>query len=136
MSLIGPRPLLPEDQPTNPTTRLLVRPGITGWAQINGGKALSPGEKDQFDEYYIRNASLLFDLWIALLTLKVLFRINSKSDHKVAASFERKRQSERLEHAPSSALSPRQMFEADPSTVANDDVAVAGVTLRSQHPNG
>src|ERR1700687_21901 len=38
MSLIGPRPLLPHDQPANPTTRLMVRPGITGWAQVNGGK--------------------------------------------------------------------------------------------------
>ena len=45
MSLIGPRPLLPEDQPSNPTTRLLVRPGISGWAQVNGGKFLTPEQK-------------------------------------------------------------------------------------------
>jgi lipopolysaccharide/colanic/teichoic acid biosynthesis glycosyltransferase len=87
MSLIGPRPLLPEDQPTNPTTRLLVRPGITGWAQVNGGKFLTPQEKDEFDEYYIRNASVGFDLRIAFMTLKVLFRRNAQSDHEVAATF-------------------------------------------------
>jgi lipopolysaccharide/colanic/teichoic acid biosynthesis glycosyltransferase len=52
MALIGPRPLLPEDQPANPATRLMVRPGITGWAQVNGGKFLTPEEKDQYDEYY------------------------------------------------------------------------------------
>src|SRR5262249_58330541 len=38
MSLIGPRPLLPHDQPSNAIARLMVRPGITGWAQVNGGK--------------------------------------------------------------------------------------------------
>ena len=62
MALIGPRPLLPEDQPANPATRLMVRPGITGWAQVNGGKFLTPEEKDQYDEFYIRNASLVVRL--------------------------------------------------------------------------
>ena len=57
MSLIGPRPLLPVDQPENPTTRLIVCPGITGMAQVNGGKFLTPAEKDEYDEYYVRNAS-------------------------------------------------------------------------------
>src|SRR5262249_50719514 len=41
MSLVGPRPLLPEDQPADPTIRLMVRPGITGWAQVNGGKQIT-----------------------------------------------------------------------------------------------
>ena len=87
MSLIGPRPLLPEDQPSNPTTRLLVRPGISGWAQVNGGKFLTPEQKDEYDEYYIRNASPRFDLRIALMTLKVLLRRSHQSDHEVAANF-------------------------------------------------
>ena len=85
MSLIGPRPLLPVDQPKNPTTRLLVRPGITGWAQVNGGKFLTPAQKDEYDEYYIRNASPWFDLRIIWLTLKVIFRIGRHSDHAVSA---------------------------------------------------
>ena len=62
MDLIGPRPLLPRDQPADPTIRLMVRPGITGWAQINGGTLLTPDEKDKLDERYIRTASLWFDL--------------------------------------------------------------------------
>ena len=86
MALIGPRPLLPEDQPANPATRLMVRPGITGWAQVNGGKFLTPEEKDQYDEFYIRNASLWFDLRIIFMTLRVLFRFTAHSDHAVAAA--------------------------------------------------
>jgi lipopolysaccharide/colanic/teichoic acid biosynthesis glycosyltransferase len=70
MSLIGPRPLLPNDQPPNPEVRLLVRPGITGWAQVNGAKSLTPTEKDRLDEWYIRNASIWLDLRVAMLTLK------------------------------------------------------------------
>jgi len=85
MALIGPRPLLPEDQPTNPAMRLIARPGITGWAQVNGGKFLTPEEKDQYDEFYIRNVSVWFDLRILYRTLQVLFRTGSQSDHKVAA---------------------------------------------------
>jgi len=69
MSLIGPRPLLPCDQPPSPTLRLTVRPGITGWAQVNGAALLSPKEKNKFDEWYIRNASPLLDLYITGLTL-------------------------------------------------------------------
>ena len=86
MSLIGPRPLLPIDQPENPITRLMVRPGITGWAQVHGGKFLTPAEKDEYDEYYVRNASLWLDLRIVWLTLKVVFRISRHSDHKVSAA--------------------------------------------------
>jgi lipopolysaccharide/colanic/teichoic acid biosynthesis glycosyltransferase len=86
MSLIGPRPLLPVDQPKNPTTRLMVRPGISGWAQVNGGKFLTPEEKDEYDEYYIRNATPWFDLFIVGRTLKVLFGRGAKSDHEVAAA--------------------------------------------------
>jgi lipopolysaccharide/colanic/teichoic acid biosynthesis glycosyltransferase len=69
MSMIGPRPLLPQDQPPTPTVRLMVRPGITGWAQVNGATLLSPKEKEELDEWYIRNASLWLDLRIAGLTL-------------------------------------------------------------------
>jgi lipopolysaccharide/colanic/teichoic acid biosynthesis glycosyltransferase len=85
MALIGPRPLLPEDQPHNPATRLMVHPGITGWAQVNGGKFLTPQEKDQYDEFYIRNASPWFDLRILLMTVRILFRFTLHSDHEVAA---------------------------------------------------
>jgi hypothetical protein len=63
----------------------MVRPGITGWAQVNGGKFLTPQEKDQYDDFYIRNASPWFDLRILFMTLRVLFRLTLHSDHKVAA---------------------------------------------------
>jgi len=72
MSLIGPRPLLPRDQPMNPTVRLTVRPGITGWAQVNGGTLLSPSERDALDEGYVRNASFWLDLRIVMMTLRVM----------------------------------------------------------------
>ena len=74
MALIGPRPLLPEDQPSNTAMRLSVRPGITGWAQINGAKLVSKEDKEKFDEWYVANASLWVDLKIALTTLRVLSR--------------------------------------------------------------
>jgi lipopolysaccharide/colanic/teichoic acid biosynthesis glycosyltransferase len=74
MSLIGPRPLLPEDQPTNTSIRLSVRPGISGWAQLNGAKLLTKEEKQQLDEWYVHNASLWLDLRIAMMTIKLLLR--------------------------------------------------------------
>ena len=73
MSLVGPRPLLPEDQPADPTIRLMVRPGITGWAQVNGGKQITNDEKGDLDEWYIRNASPWLDLRILLLTCRYVF---------------------------------------------------------------
>jgi lipopolysaccharide/colanic/teichoic acid biosynthesis glycosyltransferase len=74
MSLIGPRPLLPEDQPTNTSVRLSVRPGISGWAQVNGAKLVTKEEKEKLDEWYVRNASLWLDLHIVMMTIKLLLR--------------------------------------------------------------
>lgn len=68
MSFVGPRPLLPIDQPTNRALRLSVRPGLTGWAQINGGKDLSISQKSELDLWYVRNASFGLDVKILLLT--------------------------------------------------------------------
>lgn len=72
MSLIGPRPLLPHDQPPDAELRLMVRPGITGWAQVNGGKAISAEKKKQLDEWYIRNASFGLDLRILIMTVRFI----------------------------------------------------------------
>ena len=74
MSLIGPRPLLPEDQPANTSIRLSVRPGISGWAQVNGAKLVTKEEKEKLDEWYVRNASLWLDLRIAIMTIQLLLR--------------------------------------------------------------
>jgi len=84
MSLIGPRPLLPEDQPKDPSRRLSVRPGMTGWAQVNGAKLVSKDEKDGLDAWYIRNASLWVDLRIVFMTLKVLLRNHVSSEEALA----------------------------------------------------
>lgn len=74
MSLIGPRPLLPQHQPSPRSVRLAVRPGITGWAQVNGGTLLLPKEKAALDEWYIRHASLWLDLRIIGMTFFCLVR--------------------------------------------------------------
>ncbi|WP_128923994.1 sugar transferase [Bradyrhizobium guangxiense] len=91
MSLIGPRPLLPEDQPGNLADRLSVRPGLTGWAQVNGGKLVSKEEKEAFDTWYVRNASLRVDIYIALLTLKIVMT-NQYAGQEATADTEQVRQ--------------------------------------------
>jgi lipopolysaccharide/colanic/teichoic acid biosynthesis glycosyltransferase len=80
MALIGPRPLLPHDQPPNPAIRLSVRPGITGWAQVNGGALLSPMEKDSLDAWYVVNASPWTDLQIVAMTFRSLARGDRRSE--------------------------------------------------------
>jgi lipopolysaccharide/colanic/teichoic acid biosynthesis glycosyltransferase len=80
MSLIGPRPLLPHDQPSDPRLRLLARPGITGWAQLNGGTIVTPEEKDALDIWYIRHASLWLDLRIAVSTFLFAFKGEKVND--------------------------------------------------------
>jgi lipopolysaccharide/colanic/teichoic acid biosynthesis glycosyltransferase len=84
MSLLGPRPLLPRDQPPDPTTRLMVRPGITGWAQVHGGVFLSAEEKEELDEAYVREASLRLDLRILAMTIRTLCRGDRRSDMPAA----------------------------------------------------
>jgi len=73
MSLIGPRPLLPVDQPTDLSLRLTVRPGLTGWAQICGGTLISAEEKNALDEWYIRHGSLWLDMLIVMRTVGMIF---------------------------------------------------------------
>ena len=70
MSFVGPRPLLPVDQPERAETRLSMRPGLTGWAQINGGRDLSIADKGALDRWYVENAGLWVDLRIIVLTMR------------------------------------------------------------------
>jgi lipopolysaccharide/colanic/teichoic acid biosynthesis glycosyltransferase len=73
MSLVGPRPLLMEYLPlysAEQQRRHDLRPGLTGWAQVNGRNALSWEEKFQLDVWYVDNHSLLLDLKILFLTVK------------------------------------------------------------------
>lgn len=73
MSLVGPRPLLMEYLPLYNAEQLRrheVRPGVTGWAQINGRNALSWDEKFKLDVWYVNNQSFWLDLKIIFLTVK------------------------------------------------------------------
>jgi exopolysaccharide biosynthesis polyprenyl glycosylphosphotransferase len=77
MSLIGPRPERPmftaqfNEEIPGFIDRLQVKPGITGWAQVNGGYDITPREKLELDRYYINNMSFWLDLKIILKTIKV-----------------------------------------------------------------
>jgi undecaprenyl phosphate N,N'-diacetylbacillosamine 1-phosphate transferase len=76
MSLIGPRPLRTHYLPLyndSQKRRHEVRPGITGWAQVNGRNAISWTKKFELDVYYVDNISFFFDLKILLLTIKKVF---------------------------------------------------------------
>ncbi len=77
MSLVGPRPLLMEylDLYTpNQARRHESRPGITGWAQVNGRNSLSWEEKFNLDVWYVDNQSFLLDMKILLLTVTTMFK--------------------------------------------------------------
>ena len=87
MSLIGPRPLLPQYLPLYNEVqkrRHNVRPGITGWAQVNGRNAISWAEKFEHDVYYVDNISFKLDLKILFMTIqKVFAREGISSDTSV-----------------------------------------------------
>jgi lipopolysaccharide/colanic/teichoic acid biosynthesis glycosyltransferase len=92
MSLIGPRPLLPEYLPrysAHQRRRHEVRPGITGWAQVNGRNDLCWQAKFDYDVWYVDHCSLLLDLRILLLTFRsVLARRGiNRSGHATAPPF-------------------------------------------------
>lgn len=77
MSIVGPRPLLPaylklysEEQ----HKRHIVKPGITGWAQVNGRNAISYTEKFKFDVWYVNNISFSLDIKIILKTVEKVFK--------------------------------------------------------------
>ncbi|HEY8361531.1 MAG TPA: sugar transferase [Tissierellaceae bacterium] len=78
MSIVGPRPERPiftykfNEEIPGFINRLKVKPGITGWAQVNGGYELTPAEKLQYDLYYIENRSLWLDIKIILKTVKII----------------------------------------------------------------
>lgn len=76
MSLIGPRPLLPQYLPLyskEQARRHEVRPGITGWAQVNGRNAISWRQKLEYDVWYVDHLSFFLDIKIVFLTIKKVF---------------------------------------------------------------
>lgn len=91
MSLVGPRPLLVEYLPHYnawQTRRHEVRPGITGWAQVNGRNAISLKQKIEYDIWYVDHVSLFLDIRIILLTIvKVFLRENIEESADSTLSF-------------------------------------------------
>ena len=77
MSLIGPRPLLPEYLPlynVSQKRRHEVKPGITGWAQVNGRNAIRWSQKFEYDVWYVNHVSFLLDCKIVYLTINKVFK--------------------------------------------------------------
>lgn len=92
MSLIGPRPLLPEYLPLYTETqkrRHEVRPGITGWAQVNGRNAISWQKKFELDVWYVDHLSFKTDVQVFLTTFKKVFKSEgiSADGHVTIESF-------------------------------------------------
>ena len=80
MSLVGPRPLLVEYLPlysSKQARRHEVKPGITGWAQVNGRNAISWDEKFDLDVWYVDNQSIWLDIKIYMTIIKVM-KVKSK----------------------------------------------------------
>jgi sugar transferase EpsL len=97
MSLVGPRPLLMEYlslYSAEQRIRHNVRPGITGWAQVNGRNAISWEEKFQLDIWYVRNQSLLLDIKILAMTLHKVIKKEGihQQDHVTMEKFKGSRE--------------------------------------------
>jgi len=97
MSLVGPRPTLTyhpwkyEEYSDYQRKRFNLRPGITGWAQVNGRKNIDWTKRIEYDVYYVNNVSLIFDLFIILKTIfKVLFMKDNFND-KIKENFDKKK---------------------------------------------
>lgn len=90
MSLVGPRPLLMEYLPLyspEQSRRHTVKPGLTGWAQVNGRNNLSWQKKFELDVWYVDNRSFVLDIKIILMTVKkVLFRSDINAEGEATMS--------------------------------------------------
>ncbi len=121
MSFVGPRPLLPVDQPDWDTSRLLVRPGLTGWAQVNGGRSVSIPDKTALDVWYLVHASLWLDVKIVLKTFVMLVGGERRNREAIARAWEDiKRLRKRLAAAHDSPVA-----EANPGAAGNLQVDAA-----------
>ena len=84
MSFVGPRPLIPEEKEIRNLRRdygvFSVRPGITGWAQVNGRDMLTDEEKALFDKEYVEKQSILFDIKIMIKTVAVVLKRENISE--------------------------------------------------------
>lgn len=90
MSIIGPRPLLPEYLPLyneKQKKRHLVKPGISGWAQVNGRNALNWQQKFEYDIWYVENLSFLLDVRIFFMTFLKVFQSEGVNTENQATTF-------------------------------------------------
>lgn len=109
MSFIGPRPLILSEQADYPAARLLVRPGLTGWAQVNGGRGLSYEDKLALDFWYIAHASLKVDLLILVKTAGMILFGEQRNEKAIADArkefgFQRSSMTQDLERQEASAI--------------------------------
>ena len=78
MSIVGPRPLIPEEQEIHALREKYgvykARPGVTGWAQINGRDALDDETKALYDQEYVEKQSIAFDIKILIRTVSVVLK--------------------------------------------------------------
>ena len=130
MSFVGPRPLRPIDQPIGFSSRQLVRPGLTGWAQIMGGRHVGAKDKVALDLWNLRNASLALHLRIVVRTAPMLINGEQVNAASIDTAWS--------ELAASSVCG--QELRSQPATsVASDDVAAPGrmkscpVVTRASH---
>lgn len=104
MSLVGPRPLLPEyldRYSPEQARRHEVRPGLTGWAQVNGRNAATWEDRLRMDVWYVDHRSLRLDLWILLKTVAIVLRREGISAHGSATMPEFRGSGEKPSTAPS-----------------------------------
>jgi lipopolysaccharide/colanic/teichoic acid biosynthesis glycosyltransferase len=134
MSVVGPRPLLPIDQPDTYSMRLDVRPGLTGLAQINGGKLLSIEEKDAFDEHYVRHGSIFLDFSILVRTLWVMLRGDRRNEAIIAAALAEKQECSKAKNTTLRTLEiPSEALAASSEGVL---LMAGGGVVTSNHPWG
>lgn len=89
MSLVGPRPLLPQYlslYTEKQQRRHEVKPGITGWAQVNGRNAISWTQKFEYDVWYVENQSFLLDLKILFLTVQKVLKSEGINTQNMATT--------------------------------------------------
>ncbi len=84
MSFVGPRPLLAVDQCGSTQNRLSIRPGLTGWAQVNGGRLLSISDKMALDLWYVHHASLRVDCVVVWRTVAMVLFGERRNDVEVS----------------------------------------------------
>jgi lipopolysaccharide/colanic/teichoic acid biosynthesis glycosyltransferase len=124
MSFVGPRPLLPADQSGEFAARLALRPGLTGWAQINGGRELSASDKAVLDIWYVKNASFWLDMKILAGTVRMIV-LGERTDREAIRRAWRELGAGRLEPA----VPPVEPAPMLPEAPRGDYQAVLHVTV-------